>query len=583
MKTSMRLILILSTGWIAPAQAQTPANPATGKVYDWLNNRFDTVVQSCLAGATQIKLKRNLPGTDSKVVSAVPKALQRWVSDNGKTDYWALGPRDVSRQFGYVFTRADVESGAFPGRVERYLFAEYDQQAERMLLRGGVGEAVFRQTCDTAFKAAIESGIEFSGGTIEAAGKATSSGKVKNRVDVAAGTFTSPFVDAYRAPASTGESKAYIALIFWDWRARVGVEEAYLIPQFDGMALSRSEESDFTASVEANASANLGFIPFLTLRTKAEGRYSDSSNYLMKSFEVITTEALGRTVASRFEMPGEASLIAIIAQTTPQVSFGDMGDMLVAGLPSLAYVDVPAMPEKLCRDAGIYEAIDVSAGTVSIRSVAMRPDNRCRFTTAYTAPNSLTGNTADVSFKIHRRAAGLPSGMAGFHIPVPTIQFRRLDIPRLESLAAMHALYAIEPADPGAEFLVWQTNGWIYDNNQLAAGVVDTDLKLGDDCGLPLPYPMLKGEMMLQDRQAGRIGFRLTIRSRYASAASNDIRNPLNPKRACRVTGTLSYHIGPAIGGQTISRPLTKEIYLQLPDPVTAQEVRNFTAARMRQ
>lgn len=538
--------------------AQAAPQPANSRVENWLRDRFGEVVKSCLVGATAIKLKSKIAGTNSKEVSPVPSGISDWVRTNPATGYSRLGASGVTRHFGYVFSANEVAAGpGAPMDAGRFLLDSYDHQIDAHLLKGEATLATFHQTCDSLFSVGLKTGIGFSDETIKAAGGAATSGTKKVRADAAAGKFVSPFVTAFQA--ATASDKAFVSFLFWEWRARHGAEDGYLIRQFDGIALSRSVESDLSATVNASVTASPSFLPFLSIKGNADGSYSDRSNYKIETFEVVATGGFDNTLQSRFKIPAEQELNDNIAALDPKIAYGEGGNVLVANLPNVAFIDVPAMPERMCRETSEYSATDVTNGSIDISGSEYRTtDGICRFTITYTGATSQNARSVSVPFSIHRRAR---AGLVGFSIPVKRLQFTSTDRPKLDPALPAYKLESYS-ALPTFDLLTWRVSGAVWDDDQLRVGAVTADLKLADDCGLPAPMPKLTGDMTLSNDQAGKIDFELVIKTRLPTNAANDITDPAKPQRFCRVTGELRYPVG---AGKSVYRPITDEIYLKVP------------------
>lgn len=555
----------LMMGGSASAASAQGAAPAGKNLKEWLNSHLGNVVGSCLQGQARIKMRKKVNNSD--IASVIPADLESYIQNH--PSYWIVGETNAVRQFAYVSLRSEVESGQFSNNVKQYLATDFTTPSERLLLEGGVPVRRFEQSCEAAFRAAASAGGGLAGDTIKAAGEVTTSGKEVRRADIAAGTFVSPFTDAFTGPTASSDRRFYVAMLFWDWRHRNGNQDGFLLPQIDGYALRSSVESKFDIAAGADASVNFA-IPFLSVRSSFDGQFSANRGYKAQIFELISVRPLSRVTADRYAIPAETELNAIISGTAKAISSHSGDGVLVSGIPNYSFVDVAWVPSKFCKNATDYEIGGDSRGMMSVSAVEEKAEQQsCRFSITYRPTQSQTNGSVDVPFSIRRRkTADMPSAMTGFEIPVAGLQYQWSDVPRLRPAMQQLGLYATEP-DGDAETLVWRVTGEVLDKKLLKAQLIQiNEARLAEGCNTPGKLSDPRAELELRDRLEDRINFVLIVKAKYQKLPAVNGVVPARLLQSCRLEGVINY----SVGDRSISRPLSAAaIHLMVPASAAAR------------
>lgn len=567
---------ILAFTFANGAAAQAPSPPSTPPppsplLSEWVGGHFDSMMRACLPGEGRIRFRNNIPG-GGKDAPRIPRSVSDALGLGPARTYRIFGQANMSRLFGYVYTKADTERvSGFSVDTRRYLNVDYSKDAGQ-IVESGMGSLIYNQDCRGAIDVAANAtgNVPLAPATLGAAANSALAGNFSARMSIASGWFRSPVSRQWHfetdEPERSQRLHFYSAMLLWDWYRRnpnAGTEN-FLLYAIEGVSLyrfqSNQSELDLTASVNASLS-----IPFLSASTEVSGQLARSSSLKRETFEFVMANRTDNQNPFGFEpMPTQEALRAAIAgNAMPKVDILD-GDLIRPGSVKLFTVEIRSMPAAYCDQR--YESQGTEAAQIRIRSVTwdfLAPvAPLCRFLVEFNPPASITGEGPyQLNFGLQARKADLPSSVAPFVIPV-SVEFQKSDRPRLEVFAAAGTPAVQQlPGPPSVTRLTWTTNLRLWDSNEIVdPNQVDTSGLYMVDC--PIDAARV-GEFVIDRNLPTRSNtqnrpIELTVRGDF-TALPQDWGTRVT---RCRVGGQIRY----TIDNRSVPR-IVPEIFILVPTP----------------
>lgn len=565
-------VLVLSTSLAAQTTPSTPPAPAP-LLEEWLGGHFDAMMQACLPGLGKIRFKEKIP-SGGKDAPRIPREIASRLNLASKPSYQIFGSANMTRLFGYVYSKADTENIAnIADDPSRYLNVDYDRDKDQ-IIESGLGNLIYNQDCSGAVKAAASANgnVPLGPATLSAAANSALEGKFRARTSIVQGRFASPVVRQWHMmgndPLRSQKLRFYTALLLWDWYRRnpTAGTENHLLYAIDGVSLYRFQSR--STDVNLDASVKAGFaIPLISVSTQVSGELARTTALDIDTYSFVVTKPSTATEPYKFEpMPPLATVLAAISQnppTKPRLLAGD-SDVVRVGVPKSFEVDVEAMPAGYCD--GRYGASGADADQITIRRVTWETVNlseaACRFLVEYFPPATLSGEGSHwVRFNIAMPQGTLPNAVTAFTIPV-AVEFQKTDNPKLELLApvALPTVTVIGTTPPQTR-LSWTANLRLWDENQIQDDTqVNTSALYMADCPVDArrqgDFTIDRTLTTRQNTQNRPVN--LMIHANYLEAPVNWQANASK----CRLRGSIAYKIG----GRTVMRA-APEIYIAVPTP----------------
>lgn len=469
--TAVAIAALSAIAGPAPVQAQNQAPFATEKntagdllLSYQLERQFENFVQTCPSLEMPLRVSRPRPigGPEVRRVSAIDRRVIRELELASAPVVSATADLSLPRLFGYVYTGPTLPA-------DRWLDSDFLQLAfedQSLVLAPGFPQLRMNATCSSVLMGALSANAEFSVpvAALSAAAEADYSNNSRTTLRLANGRFVSPLWemwegvnldDPYRA-----ERQFYAGIVLWSWHRNRPQGDYRLLRSFDGTVIYRQQNIDTSGSVSGSTTARVG-IPTATMQTSASARTSSSTTVEIADVNALVGKRSGRAQVEFAPMPTIQTIVDTVAQTTrAPVSYPDPeGPVVTSGQRRNMDVDVAALPAGLCN-RGAWTVRDSMTATGTSQTFTMGEPaivgsgagRACRFRLVYSAPASVSGDTALTPVLVSTGT----NGGSPLKLPISGVRFETTTGPRLAFQASDGPHLA---AIPGSTPPTW-TLGW---------------------------------------------------------------------------------------------------------------------------